>query len=86
MNVATPVATAPTMHPVVQPTVVQPTTITMNPMAGQLIQMPNCSCCSCCQLFMLPSNTYLGAQPVTLQAVQPVGVTNEAFKKPVMIQ
>ena len=84
MNVATAVATASTVHPVVQtlvqPTVVQPTTITMNPMAGQLIQMPNG------QLFMLPSNTYLGAQPVTLQAVQPVGVTNEAFKKPVMTQ
>ena len=78
MNVATPVATAPT--------VVQPTTITMNPMAGQLIQMPNCSCCSCCELFMLPSNTYPGAQPVTLQAVQPVGVTNEAFNKPVLTQ
>ena len=83
MNVATPVATAPTVHPVVQtlvqPTVVQPTTLTMNPMAGQLIQMPNGQ-------FQMPSNTYLGAQPVTLQAFQPVGVTNEAFNKPVLTQ
>ena len=83
MNEAS-VATAPRVNPVVQtlvqPTVVQPTTITMNPTAGQLIQMPNG------QLFMLPSNSYPVAQPVTLQVVQPVGVTNEAFKEPVITQ
>ena len=53
----------------------------MNPIGGQLIQMPNE------QLFMFPSNSYSMAQPVTVQAVQPVGVNNDAFKevfKPVM--
>ena len=67
----------PTVNPVVQ-TVTQPMTQPMNPMGGQLIQMPNG------QLFMLPSNSYPIAQPVTLQAVQPVGVNNGAFKEPVM--
>ena len=63
----------PLVHPVIQ-TVVQPTTIPMNPVGNQLIQMPNG------QLFMLQMNSYPGAQPVTLQAVQPVGVNNEALK------
>ena len=75
VNIATPSVPAPTVQ-----TVAQPTTISINPMASQLIQMPNG------QLFMLPSNSYPVAQPVTLQAVQPVGVTNEAFKEPVMTQ
>ena len=62
-------------------TVTQPITQPMNPIGGQLIQMPNG------QLFMLPSYSYSMAQPVTVQAVQPVGVNNEAFNetfKPVM--
>ena len=63
----------PLVHPVIQ-TVVLPTTIPMNSVGNQLIQMPNG------QLFMLPMNSYPGAQPVTLQAVQPVGVNNEALK------
>ena len=63
----------PLVHPVIQ-TVVQPTTIPMNPVGNQLIQMPNG------QLFVLQMNSYPGAQPVTLQAVQPVGVNNEALK------
>ena len=53
----------------------------MNSIGGQLIQMPNG------QLFMLPSNSYPMAQPVTVQAVQPFGVNNEAVNetsKPVM--
>ena len=52
----------------------------MNPIGGQLIQMPNGQ-------FMLPSYSYSMAQPVTVQAVQPVGINNEAFNvtfKPVM--
>ena len=77
MNVTSPVSTVPAVHPVVQ-TVTQPMTQPMNPMGGQLIQMPNG------QLFMLPSNSYPIAQPVTLQPVQPVGVNNGAFKEPVM--
>ena len=77
MNVTSPVSTVPAVRPVVQ-TVTQPTTQPMNPMGGQLIQMPNG------QLFMLPSNSYPIAQPVTLQPVQPVGVNKEAFKEPVM--
>ena len=55
-------------------TMVQATAIPMNPTGTHLIQMPNG------QLFMLPMNSYPGAQPVTLQAVQPVGVNNEALK------
>ena len=79
--------TQPTTQPMTQPmtqtmtqqiTQPQPITQPMNPLGGQLIQMPNG------QLFMLPSNSYPIAQPVTLQAVQPVGVNNEAFKKPLM--
>ena len=58
-------------------TVAQATTIPMNPTGTQLIQMPNG------QLFMLPINSYPVTQPVTLQAVQPAGVNNEAFKEPV---
>ena len=77
MNVTSPVTTVPTVHPGVQ-TVTQPMTQPMNPMGGQLIQMPNG------QLFILPSNSYPMAQPVTLQTVQPVGENNEAFKEPVM--
>ena len=57
----------------------------MNPIGGQLIQMPNG------QLFLLPSNSYPMAQPVTLQTVQPAGVNTDAFEafkpevfKPVM--
>ena len=73
VNVTSPVIAVPT---VVQ-TVTQPMTQPMNPIGGQLIQMPNG------QLFMLPSNSYPMVQPVIVQAVQPVGVNNEAFK-PVM--
>ena len=58
-------------------TVVQATTIPMSSMGTQLIQTPNG------QLFMLPMNTYPTTQPVAQQAVQPVGVNNEAFKEPV---
>ena len=67
-------------YPIAQPvqTMTQPMAQPMNPMGGQLIQMPNG------QLFMLPSNSYPIAQPMTLQAVQPDGVNNEAFKEPVM--
>ena len=57
-------------------TMVQATTIPMNPTGTQLIQMPNG------QLFMLPMNSYPATQPVAQQAVQPAGVNNEAFKKP----
>ena len=58
-------------------TVVQATTIPMNPTGTQLIQMPNG------QLFMLPMNSNPLTQPVAVQAVQPAGVNNEAFKEPV---
>ena len=57
-------------------TMVQATTIPMSPTGTQLIQMPNG------QLFMLPMNSYPATQPVALQAVQPAGVNNEAFKEP----
>ena len=63
----------PLVHPVIQ-TVVQPTTIPMNPVGNQLIQMPNG------QLFMVPMNAYPGAHPVALPAVQSVEVNNEALK------
>ena len=55
-------------------TVVQATTIPMNPTGPQLIQMPNG------QLFMLPMSSYPATQPVTQQAVQPAGLNNQAFK------
>ena len=75
MNITSPVTTVPTVHPGMQ-TVTQPMTQPMNPMGGQLIQMPNG------QLFILPSNSYPMAQPVALQTIQPVGENNEAFKEP----
>merc|ERR1711953_1295940 len=56
VNITSPVTTVPTVHPGMQ-TVTQPMTQPMNPMGGQLIQMPNG------QLFILPSNSYPMAQP-----------------------
>ena len=69
-----------TVSHAVQPTMMvqtgQPTTMTMNPMGSQLIQIPNG------QLFLLPSNSYPVAQPEalqTLQVVQLVGTNNPGF-------
>ena len=72
-KVEQPMTMEQTSKPTTVAQAVQPTTMTMQPMGSQLIQMPNG------QLFMLPSNSFSVAQPVVLQALQvvrPVGTNN----------